>query len=1362
MLNETFTVRTIARVLIKCFISVLLVYLLTPFTTKSIQVAYADNEETAASHGYLSDINIVLGNDYSWIWSYDPIQGVIDGQFVFDPSVTEYYLAIPQGFYGRVPSVTLADQSNSASLSARFRYNNTTITGGSFSISGVYEPSSSYQASILAPTSLIIGMEPRVVVLQVGKLVPGTGSLSTGQFSDVDEYTFHITRMPFLGSTSGFHAFIDSDSTNSLPVTSSSTVSYNSSDMYDYHVIAPEGTNVIYLKVEPHSNSSDLKIYFQSPDGSNWFEGLSKEGNSIPLPFSDRFLLDFSKYPKDNKGYYNVPIRLTYEGPGSCLDSYLVVRITTFDFRPVITQQPYSPAGVYNKDAMPTLSVELASVPEEYSSQVNTSYQWCGGRKTTGQSLSPTKYLIIQGATSASFTPSPTILAGDTFYYCVVTRTYEGISYSIASNEVKVTSGFTYLSPAQFTEQPVTSTGFKHSCQVGDSIGSISITVFGTARPTSGYDPLPAAITHEGGLIYVDIYRREVSTGDTELEHVLNIPWLSSQSGGANSIYGPSSGTNYARAINNLIFPASSTVGKYEYYVVLRCELEGYETQYTYSDPITITFTMPDVLSNLEGEGSSEIPYIIKDYNDLVAIRTLVNNGLSLYGLYFALDSDITLPVDWIPIGALQPGRTSPHDGVKYGVFINPFSGTIDGRGHTLTVAPGARQLLLYPRQATVVNLKIYGSEINGPGLAEVVIDYGTDGLYSTGVPAPINLENVSLLSGSNTLRSGFIHGPGSGNNHVTIRNCTVEAGVVIGYDGTCNNIGSFAGTLNGAVYDSVSYADVYGVNQVGGLAGVKGQSMGACYFERCVFLGTVTATGNNVGGILGSGYTSGSAPNTPTVTIKNCYVAASISGANRIGGIMGSEAGVVNAWNPSSIVDNFFYGTVTATATDGIAGGISGYHNSINKYQTITNNYYLDTGASSAFGGIGVVRFLDDHQYGDKFGRDDNWDPEVACQAASAAAFADGTVLAALNSSPTSFKNWVQGSAGYPVFSSESILIGLEVSGEYKTEYYIGDSLDLSGIELTGIYSDGTTVPIALGDVTITGFDNTTRGSQEVTLTYGPVSASVLVRVLLPVSGEPITVIVSIEKFTVNGSYIVEPTILTLPENATSADALDALLRLSFPGVAYPYRNTGSLAENFYLSYVWDPTFTGEAAYEGYLGEFDCGLESGWMITVNNTFIGESSSNVFLQDDSVVRWQYTCAYGHDIGTDTETLGPNTTANKDALTTRVALIRSLSEQAKYGEAYNHAMLVLMKVDSTQTEVDTALAALNLSKTGTPRSGDLNGDGIVDMSEALAIAQVVVGGGRSLSPEQLAAVDMDDDGMLTMADVVLMMRRAAGL
>jgi len=55
--------------------------------------------------------------------------------------------------------------------------------------------------------------------------------------------------------------------------------------------------------------------------------------------------------------------------------------------------------------------------------------------------------------------------------------------------------------------------------------------------------------------------------------------------------------------------------------------------------------------------------------------------------------------------------------------------------------------------------------------------------------------------------------------------------------------------------------------------------------------------------------------------------------------------------------------------------------------------------------------------------------------------------------------------------------------------------------------------------------------------------------------------------------------------------------------------------------------------------------------------------------------------------------------------------------------------------------------------GGPGTGDLNGDGFVTMDEVMTTAQAAIGA-IELSPEQFAAVDMDNDGAITMADVLL--------
>ena len=137
----------------------------------------------------------------------------------------------------------------------------------------------------------------------------------------------------------------------------------------------------------------------------------------------------------------------------------------------------------------------------------------------------------------------------------------------------------------------------------------------------------------------------------------------------------------------------------------------------------------------------------------------------------------------------------------------------------------------------------------------------------------------MTLLKGSKTSASGLVKGGySSGINDIIIRNCTIEAGVVIGCDKDESDIGSFVGSFNGRIEDSVSYATVYGVRDVGGLAGSKGQSMGDCIITNSAFLGSIEAIGGHVGGILGAGYVDSTAPQVPPVSVQNCYVAANIT----------------------------------------------------------------------------------------------------------------------------------------------------------------------------------------------------------------------------------------------------------------------------------------------------------------------------------------------------------------------------------------------------------------------------------------------------------------------------------------------------
>ena len=77
----------------------------------------------------------------------------------------------------------------------------------------------------------------------------------------------------------------------------------------------------------------------------------------------------------------------------------------------------------------------------------------------------------------------------------------------------------------------------------------------------------------------------------------------------------------------------------------------------------------------------------------------------------------------------------------------------------------------------------------------------------------------------------------------------------------------------------------------------------------------------------------------------------------------------------------------------------------------------------------------------------------------------------------------------------SVSTLESISLSGNYQTEYYVGDSYNSTGLVVTAHYSDETTIQVA--DYTVSGFDSSSVGSKTITVTYQQKTASYTVNVL-------------------------------------------------------------------------------------------------------------------------------------------------------------------------------------------------------------------------------------------------------------------------
>ena len=459
-------------------------------------------------------------------------------------------------------------------------------------------------------------------------------------------------------------------------------------------------------------------------------------------------------------------------------------------------------------------------------------------------------------------------------------------------------------------------------------------------------------------------------------------------------------------------------------------------------------------------------------------------------------------------------------------------------------------------------------------------------------------------------------------------------------------------GTLNGRIENSVSYAKVYGVSDVGGLAGMKGQAMGLCEIINSAFLGSIEASGGRVGGIIGAGYINISAPNTMPVTVRNCYVAASISGnttpifsndandigdtveydhGSGIGGIVGSEIGILVVLDEGYISDNHFYGTITDTNPDAASkyarvGGILGeYGGTKDERMHYENNYYL---GSDNYTGFGFQRSQSPYSYGSKLISNPDWKPEEeSFIPKTAEAFADGTVTALLNQG--AYKNWIQGEESYPVHTDAVIPVSLTISGDYKTEYYIGDELDLTGAVFTVSYSDGTTEIIDASELNITGFDSSQQAVCTVKAEKSPVFVEFTVTVLLPSTGtdsDYITVYFQllgdrehdsdadgqVHGLAMGGLQV------WLPERAYTVDQnillWDLLLQiLEENGISY---------SNPSGNYIEEMTYNGVT-----IGEFTNGYYSGWMYTLNGAHPLLGVSEQFLANGDRIIWHYTDDY---------------------------------------------------------------------------------------------------------------------------------------
>lgn len=265
------------------------------------------------------------------------------------------------------------------------------------------------------------------------------------------------------------------------------------------------------------------------------------------------------------------------------------------------------------------------------------------------------------------------------------------------------------------------------------------------------------------------------------------------------------------------------------------------------------------VIHNLDGEGTSERPYIIANEDDWNSFAQKVSTGTTYGGKFVKLTADISVTT--------MAGITSGD---------NRFHGTFDGDGHTITVA--------------------YGTAQNPVG------DYAAP--FRVATSATIKNLHTSGNIFTNGKFAGGILGKTTGT--VKITNCSSNVSITR----TTSGDGSIGGLVGNASSGSLAISNSYfngsllgnDATNFGGLVGWVDSESSTISVDNCLFNPQSVSSS-----ILTSGRTFVRWRDGATVTLNKCYYTGNFVFTTSQGGLVSS-----------SIPQSAIYNASPVTAADG------------------------------------------------------------------------------------------------------------------------------------------------------------------------------------------------------------------------------------------------------------------------------------------------------------------------------------------------------------------------------------------------------------------------------------------------------------
>ncbi|QWB99410.1 InlB B-repeat-containing protein [Mycoplasmatota bacterium] len=325
----------------------------------------------------------------------------------------------------------------------------------------------------------------------------------------------------------------------------------------------------------------------------------------------------------------------------------------------------------------------------------------------------------------------------------------------------------------------------------------------------------------------------------------------------------------------------------------------------------------------IEGEGSQDQPYLIYDEEDILTLKTFVENEHTFEGKYFkVVDGVSTLDLSNLEEAFTPIGTTQFH-----------FGGILDGNGVNIVLnmnQPMDEYIGLFHTlgsSALIKNIEISGSLVGQSYVGSIA------GRNMGTIDQVINYASISSVDGNDI--GGIV-----GYNEGTIKNATNKGQVTM--NGTY--AGGITGQNSGTITDAYNKADITGNTSIGGIVGRNLNTIKYTY-------NTANITGLNViGGIAGDNISR------IDHSFNHGDILAKVSTAGGIVGSMhqsSSSAEIIIAYNTGhirsetrlsgGIVGHFEAGRIYDTYSGGTVEALSDFGAIIGQQLggTITRSYY-------------------------------------------------------------------------------------------------------------------------------------------------------------------------------------------------------------------------------------------------------------------------------------------------------------------------------------------------------------------------------------------------------------------------------------